>query len=63
MTRPADCAALGGPTISRVRGCINDEMKECIVCGDKCRWDVTEDPFFGFAASCPHGPVTPDEVG
>jgi hypothetical protein len=23
--RPTDCAAVGGPTISRVRGCISDE--------------------------------------
>jgi hypothetical protein len=51
---PADCAANGGPTISRVRGCINDEMRECIICGDSCLWDMTEHSFFGFRASCPH---------
>jgi hypothetical protein len=51
---PADCAANGGPTISRVRGCINDEMRECIICGNLCRWDITEHSFFGFRAFCLH---------
>jgi len=51
---PADCAANGGPTISRVRGCINDEMRECIICGNSCRWDMTEHSFFGFRMDCPH---------
>jgi hypothetical protein len=27
---PADCAANGGPTISRVTGCINDEQREAV---------------------------------
>ena len=49
-----DCAANSGPTISRVRGCINDEMLECIVCGNLCAWDMTEHPFFGFMPSCPY---------
>ena len=48
---PSDCAANGGPTISRVRGCINDEMLECIVCGNSCHWSMTEHPFFGFKSS------------
>ena len=51
---PFDCAANGGPTISRVRGCINDEMLECIVCGSSCLWCMTEHSFFGFKTSCPH---------
>lgn len=54
LFRPADCAAVGGPTISRVRGCINDETKECIVCGDAVVHDMTEHHFFGFACSCPY---------
>lgn len=54
--RPPDCAAIGGPTISRMRGCINDEMKECIICGNVCRWDMAEHSFFGFAAVCPQKP-------
>ena len=53
-TVPADCAANGGPTVSRVTGCINDEMRECIVCHNRCAWDMTEHSFFGFRASCPH---------
>jgi hypothetical protein len=56
LFRPTDCAAVGGPTISRVRGCINDKMKECIVCGDAVVHDMTEHSFFGFACSCPYGP-------
>lgn len=48
-----DCAANGGPTISRVRGEINNEMRECIVCKHACRWDLTEHLFFGFRVSCP----------
>jgi len=54
--RHPDCAANGGPTISRARGCINDEMRECVVCGSACRWDMTDHAFFGFAASCPQPP-------
>jgi hypothetical protein len=54
--RHRDCAAIGGPTISRMRGCINDEMKECIICGNSCRWDMTEHSFFGFEAACPQKP-------
>ena len=54
MSIPADCAANGGPTISRVRGCINDEMLDCIVCRNLCLWSMTEDSFFGFRPSCPH---------
>jgi hypothetical protein len=49
-----DCAANGGPTISRVRGCINDEMLECIVCRHSVVWDLTENSFFGFKGSCPY---------
>jgi hypothetical protein len=49
-----DCAANGGPTISRVRGCINDEMRECIICHYSCHWSMTENLFFGFAGSCPY---------
>jgi hypothetical protein len=55
LFRPTDCAAVGGPTISRVPGCINDEMKECVVCGDAVVHDMTEHSFFGFACSCPYG--------
>lgn len=62
MSRPMDCAASGGPTISRVRGCINDEMRECVVCGDSCRWDVVDHPIWGFSASCPHDALTTEEV-
>jgi hypothetical protein len=51
---PADCAANGGPTISRVTGCINDEMRECIVCRNSCLWSMTEHSFFGFRLLCPH---------
>ena len=51
---PADCAANGGPIISRVSFCINDEMLECIVCGSSCLWGMAEHSFFGFKASCPH---------
>ena len=54
--RHPDCAAIGGPTISRMRGCINDEMKECIICGNACRGDMTEHSFFGFEAACPQKP-------
>jgi hypothetical protein len=61
LFRPTDCAAVGGPTISRVQGCINDEMKECVVCGDAVVHDMTEHSFFGFACSCPYGP--PEEEG
>ena len=49
-----DCAANGGPTISRVRGCINDEMRECIICKNEVVWHMTEDSFFGFKTSCPY---------
>jgi hypothetical protein len=56
LFRPTDCAAVGGHTISRVRGCINDEMKECIVCGHAVVGDMTEHSFFGFTFSCPYGP-------
>jgi hypothetical protein len=60
LFRPTDCAAVGGPTISRVHGWINDEkkdeMKECSVCGDAVVHDMTEHSFFGFACSCPYGP-------
>ena len=55
LFRPADCAAVGGPTISRVQGCINDETKECSVCGDAVVHDMTEHHIFGFASSCPYG--------
>lgn len=51
---PDDCAANGGPTISRVRGRIDDEMLECITCGNSCRWDMTEHSFFGFRTACPY---------
>jgi len=51
---PSDCAANGGSTISRVRGCINDEMRECIVCGASCVWHMTEHSFFGFRMPCPY---------
>ena len=51
-TRHPDCAAIGGPTISRMRGCINDEMKECLRCGHCVRWDMTEAWFLGFEANC-----------
>jgi len=54
MTVPSDCAANGGPTISRVRGCINDEMRECIICKNEVVWHMTEHSFFGFKASCPY---------
>jgi hypothetical protein len=60
--RPCDCAAIGGPTISRVDGCINDEQKECIICQHSTCWDLTESPFWGFGANCPHGPVMVEEV-
>jgi hypothetical protein len=50
----ADCALNGGPTISRVRGCINDEMRECIICHNSCHWAMTEHSFFGFKQSCPY---------
>jgi hypothetical protein len=53
-TIPSDCAANGGPTISRVKGCINDEMLECIVCRNSSPWDMTEHSFFGFMSSCPY---------
>jgi hypothetical protein len=59
---PADCAANGGPTISRVEGCIDDEMLECIVCRNSSRWDTTEHPFFGFKESCPHREQLEQEV-
>lgn len=48
-----DCAANGGPTISRMSGQINNEMRECLVCHKACRWDMTEHFFFGFANNCP----------
>lgn len=51
--RNPDCAAIGGPTLSRIRGTINDEMKECTVCGNACLWSMTEHSFFGFEGSCP----------
>jgi hypothetical protein len=61
LSRPTDCAAAGGPTISRVRGCINDEMKECVICAMETAHDWTEHPFFGFAAQCPYGPPKEEE--
>jgi hypothetical protein len=48
-----DCAAQGAATISVKRGLIDDEMRECRSCGRWVRWDLADDPFFGFAASCP----------
>lgn len=51
---PEDCAANGGPTLSRVRGCINDEMKECTVCKHSVVHDFVDHSFFGFAANCPY---------
>ena len=59
--RHPDCAAIGGPTISRMRGCINDEMKECIVCHHTVVHDLTEHPFFGFEVNCPQKPNDPSE--
>ncbi len=61
LFRPTDCAAVGGPTISRVQGCINDEMKECVVCGNDAVHDMTEHSFFGFPGSCPYGPPKEEE--
>jgi hypothetical protein len=55
LFRPADCAAIGGPTISRVEGCINDEMLECIVCNHAAPHDMTDNSFFGFPGNCPYG--------
>lgn len=52
MSEKDDCAANGGPTISRAKGCINDEMLECIVCHTQCRWDMTDHPLFGFKSGC-----------
>jgi hypothetical protein len=54
MSVPRDCAATGAPTISRVKGCINDEMRECIVCKNAVVHDLTEHPLFGFKVSCPY---------
>lgn len=51
---PSDCAANGGPTLSRVHGCINDEMRECVICKEQCVWYMTEHSFFGFMPSCPY---------
>jgi len=55
--RNPDCAAIGGPTISRGRATVNDEMRECIVCRHSCRWDMTEHAFFGFEGTCPLRPA------
>ena len=61
MLKPhLDCAANGGPTISRVRGCINDEMLECVVCHNAVAWDMADHSFFGFKMSCPHRDLLSD---
>lgn len=49
-----DCAANGGDTISRQRGCINDEQRECVKCHHCIVWDITESRFWGFRANCPY---------
>lgn len=59
--RPPDCAAAGGPTLSRVRGCINDELRECVVCGEATVHDMVDHRLFGFAANCPYGRPGDDE--
>lgn len=48
-----NCAAKGADTISRMRGQINNEQRECVGCGHCVVWDLVDAPFFGFAAQCP----------
>lgn len=55
-TRHPDCAAIGGSTISRRKGCINDEQLECVRCHHSVVWDLAESCFFGFEANCGEKP-------
>lgn len=50
--RHRDCAAIGGDTISRRQALIDDEQIECVHCGHRCRWDLTESRFWGFESNC-----------
>lgn len=43
-------ACEGAETITHRRA--DADMEECRECGNCCRWDLVDHPFFGFKAMC-----------
>lgn len=43
-----DCACLSGLTVPDM----GKDMERCLHCGTSIRWDLVDDPFWGFKAGC-----------